>query len=532
MSYILALGADKIRHHMVEKRYQKEAAASGMADKDLAWCHEDLINRLKRNEIETLSLGWKDSDFSYHRSARKVTALEKALLVNTSVRHVSLGWRVHHKRREILVRILKALSSKSHNGKLLSLQLVLDDWIPEATLKNLLSSQRHLVTIEIGAVQVMRRNAVGHVCCAAAAASQRAATESARLFVATHSSSVAPSTTVASVSRNSNLVVPSGQYGPVVSEFCCDHNVASRIFGKVDVNHYITKLKSLSLEDCNLTDASAEVLADALHLRGGIANLSLRNNRHLGKRGLALLCQAPVMDKLDFGICDLDTDETIAVAHAVARRPWVLGELVLAGNYRMDTDGLLALVSTQTCRKLRALDVSFCDVGDHRATAVLTALRQLSTQTALHTFIMQGGRIVCAEATQALCDLLLENTPLRTLRINHPRSPQYVSTAQLNLILTSLRENYELEYLDVDIRVETVSDIDIQREMDIYFRLNKAGRRILRPNEFVASLPPRAGSNKTSDKPDWYTVVANAGTDLNVVYWMVRQSADYFASWQ
>jgi hypothetical protein len=320
----------------------------------------------------------------------------------------------------------------------------------------------------------------------------------------------------------------------------CDHSVVSRVI--VRHLHKHENLKTLKLIDCDLDDHQVNLLADFLHMRGGIANLSLRNNRTLRERGLSIICQAPIIQSLDLSLCDLDGKAACAIARSIATRPWVLGELLLCGNYQIDTRGMLALTSQACCDKLLALDISYCDYSDSKAVETLASLKKLDSSTKLRQITMQGTRVASGDATRALCQLLQTENSLRVVRINDRTrtDPTILSVQQLRGVVAGIKDNYELEQLELDshqgqrnnsrLAASTFSNTEemaVWQELEFYLRLNRAGRRILRVKGTSARNNNPWRSRETD--VDWFDVVARcASDDMDVLYWIVRESADRF----
>jgi hypothetical protein len=511
MSFFLAYGAERVIHAMESSRSHASPTGTGTgtgtgsnsnsnanSNKNDPTCLEDLYTRLKRNELTEMKLGWRSSDFLNTR--RCTTLLERALKLNHSLTTVSIGWR--HRDRDVFLKVLEMIGLYC-SATLTSLQLVLDDWVPEVILSNLLLQLTHLQTIDIRAVKVLRKNA----------------------------------------NASGNICICCDAYWRDPSPPNCDHSVVSRVIVRHVHDH--ERLKTLKLVDCDLNDHQANLLADFLHVRGGIANLSLRNNRTLGERGLAVICQAPIITSLDLSLCDLDGKAAAAIARSIAARPWVLGELVLCGNYQIDTRGMLALTSQACCDKLLALDISYCDFSDTKAVETLLSLKKLDSSTKLRQITMQGARVASGDATLALCQLLQSENSLRVVRINDRSvpDPRMLSIQQLRNIVAGVKDNYELEQLELDSHrpernsshnrnaaasaFSTREEMALWQELEFYLRLNRAGRRILRvKGKFARCNNPWRGSREKN--VDWFDVVAGAGDDMDVLYWIVRESVDRF----
>lgn len=202
--------------------------------------------------------------------------------------------------------------------------------------------------------------------------------------------------------------------------------------------------------ECDLTDDSVICLAEFLHLRGGLAELLLRGNRELTGRGLKIICQAPVMQRLDLSLCDLDSNDASAIAEGIAARPWPVEELILAGNYRLENPGLLALTASSCCQKIVALNLSYCDCKYYRSVLILNALSRLNETTSLRRLTLHGTRMGNDIVAQALHELLLSATPLRSIQLNDPKDPKPMSAKQLRTVLEGVKKSYEIEDLAID----------------------------------------------------------------------------------
>jgi hypothetical protein len=421
---------------------------------------EGILHSLRKQTIRELRIGWHDSD--HLRGPRCTSALTKAIRNNTSLTHVTIGWRCVHP--SCVLRLLKALTKS--RARLVSLDLSLDDTIPAGILANLLSSQHHLVEIHIRAVRIFCDDAK-----------------------------------MKCPRRNSSSIVEDC----ILAQYHC-------------LPHW----KVLSLIDCNLTDADLCHLADFLHIRGGLAELRLRSNRQITGAGLLMICQAPVMKKLDVSLCDLQPDDALAMANAMKRRPWPLEQLTLAGNYRLGL-GALALVQKECLDKILSLDLSYSVHEDSVFCGILTELAQnLNSRSVLQRIAIHGALEWNESAVQSL-EGLLERTggkrrccSLRSLQLRNPHSPKCLSAIQLQSLEYALRDNYELEDLGLDYPVN--DDVkSAATDLQFWLRLNLVGRRIVQHNN----------SAKTNE--EWLQVVEKAGQDsLTVLYWIVRHSADRF----
>jgi len=134
-------------------------------------------------------------------------------------------------------------------------------------------------------------------------------------------------------------------------------------------------------------------------------------------------------------------------------------------------------------------------------------------------------------------------------------------------MLAGLRLNYEVEELQFD-SLRNEHELSIVKKMDFFIRLNRAGRRILlspplpghqrinlkrqkcdRGDSAISSVhhinqsrrqishkskmtaqDGRDTRQQVKQKPDeeWFQVLEKAGEDLDVLFWIVRESAERF----
>lgn len=431
---------------------------------------DDLVSRLKHDSIKDLNLAWRSSDFLHSR--RCATLLKRALRRNKSVQSVSIGWRKGD--RDSWLKVLGSIGEDCAY-QLKSLQLVLDDWLPETMLDTMLQQQTALETLDLRSIRVLRKNALGERCCG-------------------------------SHWRRYDESPP------------CDHNIVSRIIVRLRQHPALT---TLCLDDCDVDDRTAPMLSQWLQDRGGIPNLSLRNNRKLGHHGLSVICQANITQSLDLSLCDFDGKAAQAVAKAIAMRTRVLGKLLLCGNYQIDIQGLQALTSPACCSKLTSLDISYCDYTDIKAVAIISSLLKLGNTATLQQIIMQGACLSSDDCAKALFGLLKSDSPMRVIRMNGRQGGDrhYLKITQLQDIVEALENNYQLEHLDVEScgASTTGQERALRKMLAFYLNLNRAGRKILLRKE------------QSKSDPDWFDVLAAIPRDeCDTMYWMVRQSADRF----
>jgi hypothetical protein len=458
---------------------------------------DDLCWRLKHNELTKLKVGFGEENDDYLTSTRNAEKLERALRHNTSLRHVAIGWR--HSSRDAMCILVRAVAKYT---RLVSLQLILDDWLPESLLRLLVHNQATtLETLDIRCVQVLRRNPLGKLCCEITVPASYS--ESVR--------STSTSSTRSSSQRGATKTIPDR------FSSTCDHCIISRVLIQLR-GSYFPRLKSLQLHDVGMQDSHAVMLADFLHIRGGLEELVVRSNRSLGPHGVSILCQAPITKTLDLSLCDMDPKTAAALAPAIAARSFPLGELLICGNYRMGTPALLRLFQPTVCRKLKAINISYCDINDHRVNEMLSALSSLDQSSRLERLIVNGSLVANERTATSWAQLLEKNlSPLRCIHMNDPKQPKIWSRQQLEILAEGLRNNYELEDLKFDTFFQSLELRSILSKIQFYLRLNQAGRRILLLRK-----------NEGDENVDWFDVIARGGNDLDVTYWLVRHSGDLF----
>lgn len=505
---------------------------------------DDLIHRLRKNELTLLRLGWPDSDyFSHHNSSdsihhhQSLSTLERALRGNQSVRSISLGWRLSP---NVLFHILTAITY--HGIALYKLRhikiVVLEDdkslkssVLSDTLLTDLFHRQQKLMLIDFRSVQVSK--------------SQLQERQERQGFAHNpHRFTSAISTITNQVNcKKSKLMHSHRSYrqpshpGSVIT-----HCILQQY-------QKLSRLKSLSLIDCGVTGDIAIELAQFIHIKGGIAELSLRSNRRLsvtskvGQSGIRMICQAPIMRKLDLSLCDLDSADTVDVANGIAARTYPIGEVILSGNYRMESGGLNSLMQPSCCQKMLVLNVSYCSITSDRLVNLLNTLAQFKAHnTLLRRVVLCGSIIVTDAAVTALQNLLLSDSPIRSLDLRDLQEPKNLSAHQIRRISDAMYFNYEMEEVVFDHQSHVSDDSMRRKNLDFYFQLNQVGRRIVRtslhPTEPMIlssqailqryldrSMRHLVTSNSSTDC-DWYRVLEKAGEvdNLDVLYWIVRHS--------
>jgi hypothetical protein len=341
---------------------------------------EDVLHRLRNNELSVLQLGGKNSNYfassdQHHQNNSLLISLERAVRMNVSLRSVCLGWRLPHR---CLLRILHTITYDGgiplHQLRHLEIAVLGHDHhrIPVTLLTDLFLRQQKLVSIHLRSIQVDSKLSEQH-----------------------------PSlpTSVSQKARRHQGGASQSNSGSVVT-----HCILQQY-------QRLNCLKSLALIDCDVTVDIAMELAQFLHIRGGIAELSLRSNRTLSGPGLRLICQAPVMRRLDLSLCDLDGSDAVAVAEGIALRSWPIEEMALAGNYRIDAIGLQALLHPCCCQKIVSLDLSYCAVSSDQVISLFEALESLRPEHCLLRRLVLRGSVVANDTVVMALETLLFAIP-------------------------------------------------------------------------------------------------------------------------
>lgn len=458
---------------------------------------DDLCWRLKHNEITKLKVGFGADNDDYLTCTKNAAKLEKALRHNVSIRHVAIGWR--HSNREAMYILIRAVAKYT---RLVSLQLILDDWLPEGLLRLLIHNQAStLETLDLRSVQVLRRNPLGKLCC--------------EITVPTTSPDSVRSTSTRSTRSTSSRSQKGGtKIVPDRYSTTCDHCIVSRVLIQLR-GSYFPRLKSLHLQDVGMQDSHAVMLADFLHIRGGLEELVVRSNRSLGPHGVAVLCQAPIIQTLDLSLCDMEPDTAAAMAPSIAARSFPLGELLICGNYRMGTAALLQLFQPAVCRKLKALNASYCDINDYRVNEMVNAMTFLDSSSRLERLIVNGSMVSNDHTAMSWANMLDKNlSPLRCIHMDDPKQPKMWNQHQLEILADGLQNNYEVEELKFDTFFQSLELRSTLSKIQFFLRLNRAGRRML--------------LQRGDESIDFFDMIARGGDDLDVTYWLVRNCADLF----
>jgi len=499
---------------------------------------DDLVNGLRNNRLRTLSLGWCESDFI--RSDKSVATLEKAWQRNSSVTAVSIGFKigqtshykivegsvegsvgvpVHIRNRRLLCLTLDRLLAQKSSHYLLSLRLVLDEWIPEHLLHAVLKQNAHLQAIEFFGVTcrtVIRSKTTQSL------RSDSGFTPAAENNTLSMRSEYAAAPVTKrllkkkrrGVANISMLKSSAGTEGEFRGRRTEPVDIVSVVMPHlVRVN---SPLKSLKLIDCGLGDGDISYLVNAIQGKN-LTTLSVRSNRHLTGTGVMELVSTPaVVEELDLSLCDFNCFDGAAIGAAVAQRKTPLKRLIMCGNYQLDSHGLVALVQPPVLQKVKALDLSYCELGDSRTSRILQQiLASHATPTMLQEIKLQGCAVTSDAARRALVNLLAApHSRIRRFILNDTvETGKYWPTKGLEEVATVLPLNYDVEVLDIDF-MNTTPNAKAWGLIEPWLELNRLGRRVVLSSRVVSDAEWIQGIYKASKK------------DLNTLYWFIRHTTE------
>lgn len=572
MPSILAYGAEALAQRLQKQRHRRNNKSdcvhpssweSEPAAERIVETMDDLCQRLRENKLRTLSIGWNESDFI--RSDKSVAVLEKAWQRNRSVTDVSIGFKigqsnnykavivdggttvdggggghhagipVHTRNRRLLCLTLDRLLATKSPHYILSLRLVLDDWIPEHLLHAILNLHVHLQSIEFHGVTCRRSIYAGRghnnerqtqsLRSDSGGFSPAAVTEN---YLSLRSEFAAPPAAKRLLQKKkkkkkrrgvadmSMLKTQNGGGGGAEGKRTEAVDIVSVVMPHlVRVN---SPLKSLKLVDCGLIDEDISFLVNAIQGKE-LASLSIRSNRYLTGTGVMELCSSSsICGELDLSLCDFNCFDGPAIGAALARRNKPLKKLLLCGNYQLDVPGLVALVQPGVLHKVQALDLSYCELGNGRTTRLVEQVAEshASFATALRELKLQGCNISSNVSRQALIRLLsLPHSRIRRLILNDPvESGKYWATKGLKEVAAVLPLNYDLEELSLDY-MQTQPNANVwQNDILPWLEWNRLGRRVVLPGREVSAS-------------EWIDSIHRASRkDLDTLYWFVRQSTE------
>jgi hypothetical protein len=307
---------------------------------------------------------------------------------------------------------------------------------------------------------------------------------------------------------------------------------------------------------------------------------------------------------VDVSHCELASDVTIQILNALRRLTFYerhdrrvtirLEEVIMhacrVGNDKA-VDALCALLSQQ-----QSSHINHCHYLQQHKSKSSSLLSNGSTPLSLRVLHLDNPRhnsrqeqhhpvltsAVSVEQLQKIAEQVVHNYHLEELKIDHYGGPLVATTTTTTT--TTLHHDNHIQYNDGAMasavassnELQTVHTVlsahDIWKNMDFYFQLNRAGRRILLLPQQQPPLSPARRQLKTHTasatsmtlcpalsarsknynnahndgdidsryNEDWYSALAMAGNDKNkdddahshntleLLYWMVRHSADRF----
>jgi hypothetical protein len=350
--------------------------------------------KLSQNTLTEFKIGFDEKEF---RSKHEVKTLIKIIQDQylhkletdkySCLESIRIGWRLpRYALGPILEQVTPLLLEKPTNVQ--HLQLILNAWVPESTLKRLVSWHT-LKSLDLHATRI------------------RSASEPRRNRRSSRES-------VSVVDVNILRIVP----------------------------HISMTVETLKLVDCNLLTHDIPKLCGMLRKRRRLQHLSLRFNRYLDG-GWECLLSLPFLKTLDISICDLDPADGFCIAQAIEKSQSCTS-LSVAGNYRMAL-AIPKLVQVSATRLIE-LDCSFCDVQNKFQKQVFDILATTPNCT-IRSLRMQASRI---KNTDSLIRCIRQNTSLKRLIVDHPKEPFPVDSVSLKKILDALQYNYYLQIFRVD----------------------------------------------------------------------------------
>jgi len=504
---------------------------------------DEVLASLKRNELIELRLGWCDAS-TVISSSRVLLSLAKALKANTSLRRIMIGWHWLRHQRDLFCQLLVTLADSIRPHQLQSIQMILNGWVPTTVLARFLKSQTSLSILDLQALTVRHVNwkrMEKSIKDGAASTIRTQESDSMRSTGSAKSTgSIIKSINKTRRSKRNKQSNPSGHFSSKIADYDgpSESTVVPVVLDPFMANLQHHALSELRLVDCNLEDKDVFLLAEHIV---PTSFLSVRGNRRLTGRGAAALVEV-AQDTLDLSLCDFGPYDFVTIAKAIGNRgDDILEEVRFSGNYRMEVDGLNAVLETVPFFA-KSLELSYCDMSEVMTITILQTLvemgrkrHELEREICLRELSMKGCRIGSVEANHALVELLRQNSPpLRSLILHDDKNEKkYVSLGQMQEIAEGMPQNYEMEDLQFDYH----KNVDLQRtwrEIENWLRLNRAGRRLIRP--YVGKSPHATeeigrkvvAAAVQKDMEEWISLLnaVKEEDNLDLIYWVARNSVD------
>ena len=280
---------------------------------------------------------------------------------------------------------------------------------------------------------------------------------------------------------------------------------------------HMKHLNRLRLISCDIGDDDVLFLYNYCKRHDLILQeVSLEGNGHtLSAAGIHFATLLPTQ-RLDLTECNVCRIGFKALIRHVKSNP-MIQELVLAWNAHLVESGILPELANEFVHR-KLLDISCCNVGNAELDEVVSILVEHENSCTLETLAVRG----CAEELNGttIQRLLLHNSSLKQLFLYHSHFYLPCIKATLREICLGLESNFTMETLTVLGKTIPRDCIPEIQALDLYLRLNRAGRRIV-----LNQSSPISSSNKEPNKEELAFVLANIAHDLNGLFWMLRNGA-------
>jgi hypothetical protein len=385
---------------------------------------KNICVKLDKNTLTELKIGFEEDEFHSKRDVRQLLKVCKNEYLHkvsidrySPLRSIRVGWRLpSYVLRIFLEQVLPLLLSTPY---VKHLQLCLDTWVPESTLKKIVNLNK-LESLDLRSMRIQIR-------CVSDPRDNR------------------------------------GRFS-VPSSSGTDDSIL-RI-----LPHLSKSITSLGLIDCDLTTPDIPILAEALK-NHHLTQLSLRLNRRLEGGWNHLLNMG--LQSLDLSLCDFDSHVGFDLARAMEKSfagGSRLDKLSVAGNYRIApaVPQLVQVAATQ----LMHFNCSFCDVQNKLQHDVFDILATAPHCT-LRSFHMQAIRV---QDASSLIKCVQLNRSLQSLVISNSKETFPLSREDLKLLNQAMPLNYHLGQFQFDCERQHWKYRD---SLQFWLQLNKCGRRLL-----------------------------------------------------
>lgn len=430
---------------------------------------------------------------------KNLSSLERALKKTPSrLKCLSIGWK-HGGSRKSLIRLLQLFVN--HSGRpalkdLESIELVLAAWIPDSTLLQLLLPYAaQLKTLDIASTRIKVRS-----------------------------------------KRNTTSIFKNVYQSVHAVEYVLEEESVVKILSVPTLSARLTNLTTLSFADCDILDAEVDIIVKFLwrqYSKSGLPNLNLRSNRHMSPRSLQRLVSAPVSERLDLSLCNINNGGAIAIARALQpgnRANWrqenniILQDLSMRGNYQLDEVGIVALARSCSSQ-LQQWDLSYCDWSKNQTFVLFEEMAPslMNLSCPLKALKLQGVKINNEDACRSIRKILRVNRSLVEMTMDDPKYMMPMSLPNMQTIVQGLKCNYNLRELHFDMhslrRQQTMypdtyeTACRVYNEMEFFLILNRAGRGLLQSEAYL-------------EKQAWMSALLKARQSgrVDVLYWLLRNA--------